>query len=80
MTPALADFPDRGTPSKAQIPLCRLLVTSLLALIPLRRFPRKGSFGEVGVMELRLKGTSRVCGGRHGEIGIVEFGFNVTRR
>jgi len=25
-------------------------------------------------MEFGLKGTSRVCRGRHGEVGIVEFG------
>jgi len=27
-------------------------------------------------MEFGLKGTSRVCRGRHGEVGIVEFGHN----
>jgi len=26
-------------------------------------------------MEFGLKGTSRVCRGRHGEVGIVEFGL-----
>jgi len=26
-------------------------------------------------MEFGLKGTSRICHGRHGEVGIVEFGF-----
>jgi len=40
-------------------------VTSPLAQIPLRRLPR-GSFGEVGVMESGLKGTSR--GSRHSGI------------
>ena len=29
---------------------------------------------DVGVMGFALKGTSRVCRGRHGEVGIVEFG------
>jgi len=27
-------------------------------------------------MEFGLKGASRVCRGRHGEVGIVEFGRN----
>jgi len=27
-------------------------------------------------MEFGLKGTSRVCHGRHGEVDIVEFGLN----
>jgi len=60
--------------AKAQIPLSRLprdvrdkSVTSPLAQIPLRRlprnFPERGSFGEVGVMEFGLKGTSRICRG-----------------
>jgi len=32
-------------------------------------------------MEFGLKGTSRVCRGRHGEVGIVECGnYDVTRR
>jgi len=52
--------------SKAQIPLRRLP----------RNFPERESFGEVGIMEFGLKGTSRVCRGRHGEVGIVEFGLN----
>jgi len=42
------------------------------AQIPLRRLPR--NFGKDGVMEFGLKGTSRDCRGRHGEVGIVEFG------
>jgi len=65
---------DIAALGKAQIPLCRLPrdvrdkpVTSPLARILLRRLPRKfpvrGSFGEVGVMECGLKGTSRVCRG-----------------
>jgi len=33
---------------------------------------------EVGVMEFRLKGTSWVCRGRHGGVGIVEFGYYQT--
>ena len=32
---------------------------------------------EVSIMEFGLKGTSRVCRGRHGEVGIVEFGLDV---
>ena len=36
----------------------------------------RGSFREVGVMEFGLKGTSRVCCGHHGEVGIVEFELN----
>jgi len=44
-------------------------VLSCQAQVPLCRLPRnssvRGSFGEVGVMELRLKGVSRVCHGRH---------------
>jgi len=47
----------------AQIPLCRLP----------RNFPVWGSFREVGITEFGLKGTSRVCRGRHGEVSIVEF-------
>jgi len=36
----------------------------------------RGSFREVGIMETGLKGTSRVCQRRHGEVGIVmEFGL-----
>jgi len=31
---------------------------------------------DVGVMEFGLKATSRVCRGRHGEVGIVKFGHN----
>ena len=34
------------------------------------------SFGVVGVMEFGLKGTSRVCRGRHGEVSVVEFELN----
>jgi len=37
--------------------------------------PRRGIFGEVGVMEFGLNGTSRVCRGCHGEVGIVGFGL-----
>ena len=62
-------------PGKAQIPLCRLPrdvrnkpVTSPLAQIQLRRLPRSRRNG------IWVKGTSRVCRGRHGEVGIVEFG------
>jgi len=59
--------------------LCRTLGEGQ---IPLRRLPRnfpgRGSFVEVGVMEFGLKGTSRVCRGRHGEIDVVEFGLNAT--
>jgi len=40
----------------------------------------RGSFGEVGVMEFGLKGTSRVCCGRHGKVGIVEFGLIAVQR
>ena len=40
---------------------------------------RPGSFGEVAVMEFGLKGTSRVCRGRHREVGIVEFGLYARR-
>jgi len=40
-----------------------------------RNFHVWGSFGEVGVMEFGLKGTSRVCRGRHGEVGMMEFGL-----
>ena len=29
-------------------------------------------------MEFWLKGTSRVCRGRHGEVGLVEFGLYRT--
>jgi len=39
------------------------------------KLPRSGKFREVGVIESGLKGTSRVCRGRHGEVGIVEFGL-----
>ena len=35
----------------------------------------RGSFWKVGLMEFGLKGTSRVCRGRHEEVGIVEFGL-----
>ena len=42
--------------------------------IPYADFPE--SFGEVGVIEFRLKVTSQVCRRRHGEVGIVEFGLN----
>ena len=28
------------------------------------------------MLECGLKGTSRVCRGRHGEVGIVEFGLD----
>jgi len=55
-----------ATIRKAQIPLCRLP----------RNFPERESFEEVVVMEFGPKGTSRVCRGRHGEVGIVEFGLN----
>jgi len=34
-----------------------------------------GSFGEVGVMEFGLKGSSRVYRGRLGKVGIVEYGL-----
>jgi len=30
-------------------------------------------------MEFGLKGVSRVCRGRHGEVGTVEFGLNTCR-
>ena len=43
----------RCSRSKAQIPLRRLP----------QNFPIRESFGEVGVMEFGLKGTSRVCRG-----------------
>jgi len=38
-------------------------------------FPETSPSGEVGVMEFGLKGTSRVCRGRHREVGIVEYGL-----
>jgi len=41
-------------------------------------FPETSPDGEVGVMEFGIKGTSRVCRGRHGEVGIVEFGLNTA--
>jgi len=46
--------------------LCQHLCST--AQIPLRRLPRNfpGKFREVGIMEFGLKGTSRVCRGRHG--------------
>ena len=59
-----AHFPM--TSPLAQISLCRLP----------RNFPIQGSFGEVGIMKFGLKGTSRVCHGRHREVGIVEFGLH----
>jgi len=39
----------------SRIPLCRLP----------RNFPIRKSFGEVGIMEFRLQGMSRVCSRRH---------------
>jgi len=41
-------------------------------------FPETSQFGEVGVMENGLKGASRVCRGRHGKVGIVEFRLYYT--
>ena len=41
-------------------------------------FPETSPDGEVGVMEFGLKGTSRVCRGRHGEVGIVDFGHKTV--
>ena len=52
-------------------------VASLLTQIPSHRLPRTSPDGEVGVMEFRLKGTSRVLRGRHGKVGTVEFGLNL---
>jgi len=46
------------------------------AQIPFRGLPR--NFREVAVMEFWLNGTSRVCRGRHWEVGIVEFGLNTV--
>jgi len=31
-------------------------------------------------MEFWLKGTSRVCRGRHGEVGVVEYGLYKAQR
>ena len=53
-----------------------------MALSPnsIRRLPRNfPGFGEVGVMEFELKGTSRVCRGRHRKVGMVEFGLYMAR-
>ena len=48
-------------------------VTSPLAQIPLRRLPRNILGRRNGIW---AKGTSRVCRGRHREVGIVEFGLD----
>jgi len=45
----------------------------------LETYPSGEVLGEVGVMEVGLKGTSRVCRGRYGEVGIVEFGLKTTQ-
>jgi len=54
-------------------PLCRLSVTSATS----RDVPWTGSFGEVGVIEFGLKGTSRlvadVTGSRHSGLGFTVF-------
>jgi len=68
-------------------PLCRLPVTSVTSRdVPFSpnsitptslKLPVQGSFGEVGVMEFGLKGTSRlvadVTGGRHSGLGFTVF-------
>ena len=47
----------------------------VIAQIPLRRLPQFPGSRRNCLIELGLKGTSRVCRGHHGEIGIVEFGL-----
>jgi len=65
-----ADFPVTSATSPRQtrdVPFSQNSITA------------SGDFPEVAVMEFWLKGTSRVCRGRHGEVGIVEFGLNYVR-
>jgi len=71
--------------AKAQIPLCRLYrdvrdkaVASFLTQIPLRRLPRnfRGSRRNGIWAKGDVTGLSRTCRGRHGKVGIVEFGLN----
>jgi len=65
-----ADFPVMSATSPRQTRDVPFSPDSITPTSPVRE-----SFGEVGVMESGLKGTSRVCRRRHGDVGIVEFGL-----
>jgi len=83
----VAQTADTNQSVNAQVPPCRLPrdvrdkpVTSPLAQIPLRRLPRTGKFRGSRRNETWAKGDvtglSRTCRGRHGEVGLVEFGHD----
>jgi len=72
-----ADFPVTSATSPRQTLNVSFSLNSITPTSP--KLPGQESFGEVGVMEFGLKGTSRVCRGRHGEVGIVEFGLYLAQ-
>ena len=68
-----ADFPVTSETSPRQT--CDVPFSPNYVTPTSRNFPRRESFRKVGVTEVALKGTSRVCRGRHEEVSIVEFGL-----
>ena len=54
---------------------CAFAERSVCAIKPKFHYADFPETSPDGVMEFGLKGTSRVCRGRHREVGIVEFGL-----